>query len=334
MLVRILTAACDDAALAGGTLCCFPRGHRVQGKPISRWLGILLLVMISVVFGSNHVAARFAFEHGSNVITAVAFRSLVAFLFVFALLLASRVSFAMPAPTRLRGIVVGLFLMMQSYCIFSAVALIPVALALLAFNTYPIVIALLAWKIEGERPTLRVQIAMPIALVGLALALDVGGWSGAGASGFAGRWDEIGLGVLYACGASLSFSAALYLTSRWMKDVDGRLRTLMATGTIAVVVLAGGAVAGAFALPADATGWTALVLTGLFYSVAVTSLFVVLPKIGLVNNTAALNFEPIAVLVMAWVLLGQSMAPLQIGGALIVVGAIIAMSTGESRKTS
>ena len=31
-------------------------------KPIPRWAGLALLLTISVVFGSNHVAARFAFE--------------------------------------------------------------------------------------------------------------------------------------------------------------------------------------------------------------------------------------------------------------------------------
>jgi drug/metabolite transporter (DMT)-like permease len=96
-----------------------------------------------------------------------------------------------------------------------------------------------------------------------------------------------------------------------------------------VVALAGGAATNAFALPTDATGWTALVLMGLFYSCGVTALFVVLPKIGVVNNSAALNFEPVAVLVMGWVLLGQSMAPLQIFGAAVVIAAIVALSTGK-----
>jgi len=35
------------------------------------------------------------------------------------------------------------------------------------------------------------------------------------------------------------------------------------------------------------------------------------------------------VLVMGWVLLGQAMAPLQIFGALVVIGAIVALSTGK-----
>ena len=301
----------------------------MQSKPLSRWLGILLLVSISIVFGSNHIAARFAFEHGANVATAVAFRSCAALIFVLALLLANRVSFALPGATRVRGMLIGLLLLVQSYWIFSAVARIPVALALLAFNTYPIVIALLAWRFDGERPTRLALIAMPVAFAGLALALDAGGWSGVGATGFAGRWGDIGVGVLYACGASLSFSSAMYLTTRWLKNVDGRLRTLLATSTITVVMLAGGTLVGAFSLPADGTGWLALALMGLFYSAAVTSLFVVLPRIGVMSNLAVLNFEPIVVLAMGWVLLGQRMAPVQMAGAAIVIGAILALGAGR-----
>ena len=42
---------------------------------IPRWAGIALLLVIATVFGSNHVAARIAFDHGTNVTTAVAVRS-------------------------------------------------------------------------------------------------------------------------------------------------------------------------------------------------------------------------------------------------------------------
>jgi drug/metabolite transporter (DMT)-like permease len=40
-------------------------------------------------------------------------------------------------------------------------------------------------------------------------------------------------------------------------------------------------------------------------------------------STAALNFEPIALLGLAWVFLGQAATPLQILGAFVVVGAIV-----------
>lgn len=297
----------------------------MQHKPIPRWLSIAILLVIATVFGGNHIAARFAFDHGVNVITAAAARSIAAALFVGVLLLASRVPLALPAATRWRAAAVGVLIAVQSFCIFSAVARIPVALALLAFNTFPMMFTLISWAAGSERPTRRALIAMPVALAGLALALDVFGRSG----DLAGRWSEIGAGVAYALGAAGSFAAALFLTSRWLKDVDGRLRTLLTMSTVALLMLTAGVLAGNFALPQNPGGWLGLGLLMLFYGTAFTALFVLLPRLDALNNSAALNFEPISVLFLAWPILGQSVAPLQIVGALIVVGAVIALGSAK-----
>jgi drug/metabolite transporter (DMT)-like permease len=84
-------------------------------------------------------------------------------------------------------------------------------------------------------------------------------------------------------------------------------------------------------MPADATGWTGLALLALLYSGGITALFVVLPKLGAVNNAAVLNFEPIAAMGMAWLVLDQAMVPLQLGGAALVVAAIVSLSLGARR---
>jgi drug/metabolite transporter (DMT)-like permease len=294
-------------------------------QPIPRWAGIALMLVIATVFGSNHIAARVAFEHGTNVAAAVVVRSTGTALVVLLLLLANRVPLRLAAATRGRALVIGLLLTAQSYCLYSAVAVIPVALALLAFNTHPMALSLLSWASGGERPARRVLVAMPVALGGLALALGVIGHGG----GLAGRWTEIGAGVLWASGASLSFAAAMLLTTRWLGGVDGRLRSFLTMSVVAVATLAGGAVAGEFALPVDGTGWIALGLLTLFYGTAITSLFVLLPRLGAVNNMAVLNFEPIAVLALAWAILGQAVAPLQAMGAFVVVGAIMWMGAGK-----
>ena len=297
----------------------------MQDKPIPRWLSIAILLAIATVFGSNHIAARIAFDHGVNITTAVAARSIGVALFVGALLLASRVPLALPAATRWRAVAVGVLIAVQSFCLYSAVARIPVALALLAFNTFPMMFSLISWAAGSERPARRALIAMPVALCGLALALDVFGASG----DIAGRWAEIGAGVGWAMGAAVTFAAALFLTSRWLKDVDGRLRTLLTMSTVALLLLAAGAVAGNLALPANPGGWLGLGLLILFYGTAFTALFVLLPRLDALNNSAALNFEPIAVLFLAWPILGQSVAPRQIVGALIVVGAVVVLGSAK-----
>ena len=294
-------------------------------ESIPRWLAVLTVLAIATAFGANHVAARLAFDHGANVVTAIVFRSAGTAAAVLLLMLLQGVRLHVSRPTFGRAIVIGVILSVQSYCLYSSVARIPVALALLAFNTYPLLLALISWLAGGERPSRRALLVMPIALAGLALALDVGGWSH-GRSGFGGRWDEIGVGVGFALGAGASFAAALFLTTRWLGPVDGRMRSFLTMTTVAVLAGAAGAATGGFALPVDGIGWLGLVLLTVFYGLAFTSAFVVLPRMGAVNNVALMNFEPIAVLLMGWVILGQTVAPLQLAGALIVIGAIVALA--------
>ena len=161
----------------------------------------------------------------------------------------------------------------------------------------------------------------PSILLGLVLALDVlGAASGLGA---AGQWREIGAGVGYALAASATFGLALVLTQHEAGGLDGRLRTF---ATMAIVgLLAGVAVAwrGGFALPTATAGWWGLALLTLLYGTGITILFTVLPRLGVVGNSAVMNVEPVFALVLAWLILGQAIAPVQVVGALIVVGAVI-----------
>jgi len=286
---------------------------------LSPRIGIPLLMLLATLFACNHIAARIAFDHGTSVAAAVAVRSGITALVMVALLRLQGISMALPRATLARGLGIGVLVAVQSFCLYSAVAAIPVALALLAFNTFPMLFVMLSWAAGGDNPGRRAFVAMPLALFGLVLALDILGTL----ETMAGRWAEIGVGVGWAIGAATSFACVLFLTTRHLKDVDGRVRTLLMMGTTAVVVGAAGAAAGALALPADATGWVGLALLTVLYGTAITSIFTVVPRLAAPSNTAALNFEPIAALALGWAILGQGVAPRQLVGAFIVVGAVI-----------
>jgi len=290
---------------------------------LSPRFGIPLLMFLATVFAGNHIAARVAFDHGTSIAAAVMVRSGVTALVIVALLRLQSVSMALPRATLLRGLGIGLLVSLQSFCLYSSVAIIPVALALLAFNTFPMIFVLLTWLAGGEYPGRRAFVAMPLALLGLVLALDILGTVEA----MAGRWAEIGVGVSWALGSSASFACVLFLTTRHLKDVDGRVRTLLTMGTTAVVVGLAGAATGSLALPADGTGWIGLALLTVLYGSAITAIFTVVPLLKSASNTAALNFEPIAALILGWAVLGQTVAPRQMVGALIVVGAVILIGT-------
>ncbi len=279
------------------------------------------LLLIALMMGANHVAARLAFNHGVDVATAVAFRSAVTALGVGMLLWLQRVPLRLTARHRRALPGIGLLIGVQSLCLYSAVARLPVALALLAFNTYPLWTALWARAVYGHRAEPRVLRAMPFMLLGLALALDVlGAASGLGA---AAQWASIGAGVAFALAAAATFGLALVLTQHEAGDLDGRLRTFTTMAIVCLMALAGVAGQGGFHLPTAPAGWWGLAALTLLYGTAFTVMFTVLPRLGVVGNSAIMNVEPVFALLLAWALLGQQIAPLQVAGGLLVVATVM-----------
>lgn len=281
------------------------------------------LLLIALMMGANHVAARVAFDHGVDVITAVTLRSTVTAAAVGALLALQRVPLRFTPRHRkvLPGI--GVLIAVQSLCLYSAVARLPVALALLAFNTYPLWTALWARVLYRNRAERRVLLAMPVMLLGLALALDVlGAASGLGA---AAQWRQIGAGVAFALAAAATFGLALVLTQHEAGDVDGRVRTLTTMACVAVIALAASSVQGGLHLPNTPAGWIGLSLLTLLYGTAFTIMFTVLPRLGVVGNSAIMNVEPIFALGLAWAILDQSIGTVQVLGGLIVVATAIGL---------
>ena len=279
------------------------------------------LLLIALLMGANHVAARVAFNHGVDVATAVVFRSSITALVVGGLLVVQGVPMRLSAKHRRALPAIGVLIAVQSLCLYSSVARLPVALALLAFNTYPLWTALWARLVYGHRPERRVLLAMPVMLVGLALALDVfGAASGLGA---AGQWSRIGAGVAFALAAAATFGLALVFTQHEAGDLDGRLRTATTMGQVALLALVGVAVQGGFHLPDASAGWWGLAGLTLLYGTGFTIMLTVLPRLGVVGNSAIMNVEPIFALVLAWAVLGQSIAPSQVAGGLVVVATVM-----------
>ena len=281
------------------------------------------LLLIAFMMGANHVAARLAFNAGVDVATAVMARSLItaAVVGVIVALLRVRQSFT-PRHRRMLP-VIGLLIGIQSYCLYSSVARLPVALALLAFNTYPLWAALWARLFYREVVARALLVASPVLLVGLTLALDVfGAASGLGASA---HWGRIGAGVAFALAAGATFGLAMVVTQHEAGGVDGRVRTLTTMAITGVLALLLVAAQGGPRLPQVASGWWGLAALTFLYGTAFTIMFTVLPRLGVVGNSAIMNVEPVFALVLAWAILGQSIAPMQVAGGLIVVATVVVL---------
>ena len=272
-------------------------------------LGVVILMAVATAFASNHLAARFAFDHGASVASAVTVRATTTVLVLLVMMRLQGVALAVPRGLRGTALLAGVLLAAQSYCLYSAVARIPPALALLVFQTSPMLYVLLTWAMGREPPRWSALAPMALALVGLAAALNVR------------TGDSMAAGVAWAFLSGLSMTVVYYLNANALKSLDGRLRTFAMTAVTAVLVVVVASAAGAQAAPRDGAGWAGLVLLAVFYCIAMMSLFYVLPRVPS-TSTGALNFEPIALIGLTWIFLGHTITATQLVGALITVGAI------------
>jgi drug/metabolite transporter (DMT)-like permease len=193
----------------------------------------------------------------------------------------------------------------------ASLLLTSVAASTLEGNCAPILVTLIAWALWGERPRALFLFALALAFAGMLLVLAPK--LGAGGQGLLG--DALGLGT--AC-----FYAGYIL-------VVARLRTRHGTGTVMFlstlvfsVLLLPLALRQQF-LPLSAHGWWLLIGCALTAQVLGQGLIAyALAHLPATFGAVGLSSQVIAAAMYAWLLLGERLAPLQLAGGVVVLGAI------------
>jgi drug/metabolite transporter (DMT)-like permease len=311
----------------------------MKTTPFSRPHAIMLLLALGVCFGANHVAARVAFDNGVGITTAILMRSGLTALVLLAVVAWQRVALPAVRPRVGWVLLVGGLVALQSLCLYSAVARVPVALALLVFNTMPVVYALLSWLLGGRRPSGKSLLCMGVILLGLALALDVlarlqtPGAAPLAAAVQTGSSSGFALGVGFAFAAAVLMGFALWLTENRLPTVPGVLRSLWTMSLVFACMLVvgvgfadSGLLPGGMAWPHNAPGWWGLAGLVVCYGTAFSLWFIWMPRLDMARNASAMNIEPVAAITLAWFFLGQSLSATQIAGALVVLTGIVLLA--------
>jgi drug/metabolite transporter (DMT)-like permease len=213
-------------------------------------------------------------------------------------------------------------------CMFIAFDRITIALALLGFYTYPALVAVANVALGRERLDWW---------RGLALALAIGGMVAVVASQLdpaAGiRIDVIGIAL--ALGAALSQTIFVLLARDGYPEVptEQAMTTVLlvsALGALAVALVAGGV--GSITQPLASPDILPLLL---FTGIAACALpsFGFLTGIRLIGGTRAgilMLFEPVVGVALAAWLLAEALAPIQVVGALAVLGAAVLLQRSAS----
>lgn len=206
---------------------------------------------------------------------------------------------------------------------FAAIATVPVGVALLIEFLGPVMV--LGWIrfVRRERVTRAAALGVVLAMAGLACVVEV--WAGLG-------FDPLGL--LFGLAAA-GCQAVYFLLSDSSADVEPRALAayglLVGAAVITVVAqpwqidwaLLGGSVQiSGVGIPAlVAVGWIVLLSTVLAYLTGIVAVRLLSPQVA----GAVAFLEPVVATLLAWLMLGERLGPLQlIGGALVLAGAFIA----------
>lgn len=309
-----------------------PAPNQTIPAVFSRPIAVLILLCMGCAFAGNHIAARVAFDDGAGVLLAILLRSGGTLLVLAVLVLWQRQSLRLPPGAWRWQVLLGLLIATQSFCLYSAVARVPVALALLVANVFPILLALLTWALGGPRPTLRTALLMGLILLGLVFVLDVPARLSTDAS-IGPQWL---LGVSLALCAAFVFACALWITDHKLSQVRGSVRSLLTIFVVfSSVNLAGlsGALTDGLNLPATHTGWLALATLVVLYGTGFIVLFISVPRLDMPRNAPVMNIEPLATLLMGWIVLDQMLSAGQMAGGVIVVTGIVLLTYRKSPPT-
>ena len=259
-----------------------------------------------------------AYRDGIDVPTINAVRHSITIILLFLFLKIRGKQLRLPPRERYAGFALGISVFLMGFGYLSATQYIPVSVAVLIFYTSPFLIAVIARFTEKEPLTLSRFIAITIAFIGLALALEIHSVAGL-------NWR----GVAFAFLATLGVSSFFVVSSLTIRNAETQAVNVhcLTTGTILFVVFM--FISGGPAAHIAIGGWIKMIAASLALTTGYVSLLVGLEIIGPVKTSLLMNVEPIFTIFLAAVLLGERLSPIQLIGAVLVIAGII-LITRES----
>jgi drug/metabolite transporter (DMT)-like permease len=305
----------------------------------TRLIGVALVVVSAVAFGSGGLFARPVYATGVDWLTLMAWRFLIAGALGWVVLLARPASRSalrsMPRRQLLITMGLGVVYVGNTAAYYAGITTVDLSLAALIVYIYPAVVAVLALHFGRPLEGRRAWTALGIAVAGVVLA--VGGIPESAA-------PPIG-GLLLIIASPLLYSAWIILAARHSGERKNRtghgsdeganaavVGAVMLTATAAVywsVNLATGHPVLPGEIPSDA--WPGILGVAVIAGfLAVQGFYAGAQRVGAAQASLISTVEPLWTILAASVLLGEHLAPIQwVGGALILVGVLLSQTRGR-----
>ena len=280
---------------------------------LNPWLGGAFALLSAVSISLTLVLVRMTYDTGAGALAVNTTRAVAFAAFLYAFLRLRGLPAGLPKGPRLTSWLLGALMCVELYGLFAAVQYIAVSLAALIFYIYPMLILLITRFTSSERITpLRVA-ALVTAFAGLALVLQ--------AQVESPDWR----GLAWASAATIAFAGVVILSERTLQGRDSRVVTFHMIAAAAAILVGVSAFLWPLDWPAALGGWLALLAARVTFAIATMSLFAAIQAIGPLRTAVIDNTAPVWAIGFAMLLLGESLAPLQWLGAILVIGAVSAM---------
>lgn len=309
-----------------------------------RAVGLILIVVSAAGFGSGTILSKPIYGAGLDWLQLLAWRFTIGAALAWAWLL---VSSARRASLRRLGrrqalvaALLGLWYTGNAGTYYAGLETVPASLAGVLVYLYPAIVAVLsvrfATRLSGRRP----WVALAIASVGVVLAL--GGIDLTTPPPAAGIALVLASPLIYAGWIILSARLAGERSDRLAHETagDGHVDDASAASTLMISATAAVFVAGALATgrpyaPVDipAPAWPFLVAIGFAGTfLAIQTFYAGSRRIGAAQAALVSTVEPLIIVSLAWLTLGERLGPLQLLGAgLIIVGVLVAQTAPRPR---
>ena len=309
-------------------------------------LGVGLVLVAGASFASGSIFATLSYEAGLDWLTLMWWRFAIGATLAWLWVLGSpaRRAVVRAMPRRQLAVALGLGALYSGNAgtYYAGIETVPAALAGVLVYIYPVFVAILSLRFATRLPGRRPWIALGLAIVGVVLALG-------GLDLSSGEVPVDGLLLILASAAIYSvwivLSARLSGERRDRLGQDARSEDGAASDAGVTTALMMVATAGVFGALAVGTGrsiapaaipseaWPYLVGIGFVASfLAIQTLYAGARRVGAAQAALISTTEPLFIVVLAFLVLGQTLAPIQlVGAAFILIGVVIAQTSPRPR---
>jgi drug/metabolite transporter (DMT)-like permease len=285
------------------------------------WIGVAVAIAAGAAFAIANTSAGVAYQNGSNPLTVASTRFLLPTVALIAWLGFTGVPLVLPRREAIVAVLLGALTALYNWALLGSFNSIPFALAVLIVYFYPLIAAVIVATFGWEKFAWRTGAAILLAIVGLAMALNVRG------------------GNLNVSGVSLAFVAAVGLavvvavSIRVFGNGDARPVTLYMSASASALLLLLCAARGDFAFPRTGAGWVSFGAAAAFYGFAIITFFIAISMIGPIRASLFSYSDAVISAILGVVVLGQALTLVQVAGITLVIIALISATVRRDRAT-